>query len=294
MFDPGVDRAAIVARIEAHPLGDTPEAMRRDFRRLMLGDVAEPLAGGWDAALRDHPALALDGVTVTADPLTVTVGSGPRIAWLHGGGYVFGSPETHLRAAAHLARLLGGTVVLPRYRLAPEHGWPAPLDDVLDVCREADGIVGDSAGGHLALVAGLRLAAAGVGKPLALLSPNTDRSGLARYRGPMGGVDPMNADDDDRALAALCFGDRPAADPDVSPALADLSRLPSTWIEAGTPEVLLSDATLLVERAGLAQRDVTLHVEPALLHMGQLWVPWWDAGCASLARVAAFFAGSVD
>ncbi|MBM2577879.1 alpha/beta hydrolase fold domain-containing protein [Jannaschia sp. Os4] len=288
LFDGPIDRAAIVARIEAHPLGDTPEAMRRDFCRLVLGDAGDALADGWDPALADHPALALHGVEVTDDPLAVAAGPGPRVAWLHGGGYVFGAPETHLRAAAHLARLLSGTVVLPRYRLAPEHRWPAPLEDVLDACREADAIVGDSAGGHLALVAGLRLAAEGRPKPLVLLSPNTDRTGLARLRGPMSEVDPMNDDADDRALARLCFGDRPDADPDVSPALADLSRLPPTWIEAGTPEVLLSDATLLAERAGLAEREAHLHVAPGLLHMGQLWAPWWDAGRASLERAARF------
>ena len=286
-FSGPVGRAGIVRRIEAHPLGDAPDAMRRAFRDLVLGDARAPAAILSDAGLAGGDL----SVHEADDHLAVATGPGPRVMWLHGGGYVFGGPDTHLRAAAVLARLLGGTVVLPRYRLAPEHRWPAPLEDARAAWDRlgATALMGDSAGGHLALVLALRLAAEGRAPDrLALLAPNADRTGAARNRAAASPLDPMNDDADDRALAADAglTADRP----DASPALADLSGLPPTWIEVGAPEVLLGDSTLLAERAALAGAACALHVAPGLLHMGQLWAPWWAEGVASLERVAAHLA----
>ena len=100
-------------------------------------------------------------------------------------------------------------------------------------------------------------------------------------------LDPMNSDDDDATLGQMCLGDLPDDDPQVSPVLDDLSLLPPTYLEAGDTEVLLGDSLVLHERARAAGAQTSLHVEPGLLHMGQLWVPWWDAAEASLRRVAA-------
>ena len=284
-------RDDVLARIAGHPItGDTPEEMRSAFAALFLHDgrLARP----------DSPMLgcriskAVGGVgglvVVPERPLT-----GRRIIWLHGGGYVFGSPETHIRAAAQLARLTQTCCILPRYRLAPEHTWPAPLDDAFAAVRAGmeDGdrvlLAGDSAGGHLALVTALALARAGTPLAgLALFSPNTDRTGLSDTRRRMEDADPMVDDAGDRAFAEKMFPDREPADPQVSPVLDDLSLLPPTHIEVGDPEVLLGDARLLHERGRTAGADVTLHVEPGLTHMGQLWTPYWPAATASLERAA--------
>ncbi len=233
----------MAARIESIELGDTPESMRRGFARLLRGDAAgtaPPFATAGQIG-------GVEGLIVS--PLGGDAGAAPRIVWFHGGGYVFGSPETHARAAASLASRLGEPVLLPRYRLAPEHPWPAQRDDGLAVARAVQDagrdlvLVGDSAGGHLALVVALALAKAE--RPLAalvLFSPNTDRTGRSDTRKANTPRDPMNADADDRELAQQAFGDRPDDDLEVSPLLDDLGFLPPTHVEAGDREVLLGDA----------------------------------------------------
>ena len=279
------DRDAIVARIAAHDLGSTPEAMRAGFARLVLGAGAraEPAGPGLRVGAGPTPG----GLAVVPDGAR-----GAPVVWLHGGGYVFGAPETHLRAAAHLARAAGRPVHLPRYRLAPEHPWPAQREDALaalDAAGPGAVLAGDSAGGHLALVCALARAG-GPGAPSALLlfSPNTDRSGRNRSRARLSAVDPMVDDAEDRRLFEMCFGpDFDPADPEASPLLGDLSGLPPTWIEVGLPEVLHDDAVLLQHRAATQGAAVDLHVTPGLLHMGQVWAPWWDEARASLERAAA-------
>lgn len=270
-------RDEVVARIDAHPLGREPSGMRPAFRRLVLGGGGRP-----------------DGGPLAFRPVK-PVPQRPPIVWFHGGGYVFGGPDTHARIGAYLSEFHGFEVHLSRYRLAPEHVWPAQRDDALAVASDimASGaapiLAGDSAGGHLALVTALAMARAGTpAAALLLFSPNTDRSGLSATRNANAASDPMVDPDEDARLAALCFGDRDGADPEVSPLLDDLTRLPPTWIEAGAGEVLLDDARLLAERGRTAGADVSLTVTPGLLHMAQIWAPHWNAATASLDRAAAF------
>ena len=308
-FDGPIERAAIVRRIEAHPVDGGPEAMRAAFERLVLGVGAEPYDRRGGRTVVGSPVLSgAEGLTVLPRVDPENVGGAERYApdrlviWFHGGGYVFGSPETHLRPAAGLATRLGTPVLLPRYPLAPEHRWPAQLDCAIDVAARAiaspsshapDGhsrvvLAGDSAGGHLALVTALELARRGAPPAgLLLFAPNTDRTGRSDTRERMTPLDPMNADEDDRALARLCFGGLPDDHPEVSPMLDDLSLLPPTHIEVGDPEVLLGDSVLLHGRAADAGAECTLHIEPDFLHMGQLWFPWWAKADASLTRAAA-------
>lgn len=273
-------RAQIVARIAAHPLGETPDEMRAGFRRLTLGGGGRP-----------------DGGPRAFRPVEPVPGR-PTILWFHGGGYVFGGPDTHARIGRHLSEVHGFEVRLPRYPLAPEHVWPAQRDQALAAADDAalDGrapiLAGDSAGGHLALVAALAMARAGTpATALLLFSPNTDRSGASATRAANAAADPMVDPKDDARLAAMCFGDRPGTDPEVSPLLDDLSLLPPTWIEVGAGEVLLDDSRLLAERGRAAGAEVTLTVTPDLLHMAQLWAPHWDAATESLDRAAAFATG---
>ena len=285
----GAARADIVAWIASVPLGETPAEMRAGFARLARAGEAAPAAGRVTAGSEG-------GVPVlTVRPSSDAAPGARRIVWLHGGGYVFGSPETHLRAAAALAEMTGTAVTLPRYRRAPEHVWPAPLEDALAVLRAQQDtrtvLVGGSAGGHLALNAALALARAGTPLDgLVLLSPNTDRSGLSDTRARMDADDPMVDDAGDARLAAMMFPNADPRDPDVSPVLDDLSLLPATHVEVGDPEVLLGDARVFHERAVRAGADVSLHVAPGLLHMSQLWTPWWAPATASLTRVSGHVA----
>ena len=283
MFDGPVKRPDILARIAAHPLGDTPEAMRAAFRALVLGD--DPRAGCDGVRIEDTGT----GLRVTPQSDPEDAEGGPEVIWFHGGGYVFGSPETHLRPAAHLARTHGMRVTLPRYRLAPEHPWPAAFEDALAAVegRTLPILAGDSAGGHLALVTALELSRQG--RPAAglmLFSPNTDRTGRSETRAAMSAEDPMVDDAGDRRLAQMCFGDTDPADPRVSPVLDDLRLLPPTWIEVGEPEVLLDDTRMLWRRGNEVGAIIGAEVTDGLLHMGQLWAPWWPAACDSLDRAA--------
>ena len=291
-FSGRVSYEDVAERIESTDLGDSPPTMRERFARLLLGNAADqPPPVGTSGRTGDVPSL-------TVPPLEQGTAHADRcVVWFHGGGYVFGSPETHWRPATALASMLGVPVMLPRYRLAPEHPWPAQLADGLDVLRAAQdagqrvAVAGDSAGGHLALTVALALGREG--RPpaaLVLFSPNTDRTGLSNTRKANTPRDPMNADEDDRSLTQMAFGDRPADDPQVSPILDDLSLLPPTHIEVGDREVLLGDAQLLAQRATEAEAAMSLHIEPGAFHMWQLWTPWLPEADVSLRRAAEFLA----
>ena len=285
----------VARRAESGDPGDDPASMRRGFARLLLGDAAPDDVTPGDEArpgdvdLGGAPARRY-GPGDDAAPAAVL--------YCHGGGYVFGSPETHARLATALAAAAGAPVYALRYRLAPEHPWPAQRDDALAAARalRAAGctrlaLAGDSAGGHLALVATLHLAAADdAPDALALLSPNTDRTGLNRTRDANAARDPMVDPAFDGRLGGMAFADAdlPLDHPDVSPALADLAGLPPTHLEVGDREVLLGDTTALHERALLAGVDVSLAVAAGAFHMWQAWTPWLPEAGDSLGRVGAF------
>lgn len=214
----------------------------------------------------------------------LVVGEGPELVWFHGGGYVFGAPETHATLATALAAH-GLRVVLPEYRLSPEDPWPAMLEDAHAVLSDSGPVIagGDSAGGHLALVAAQTGADL---KGLALVSPNTDRSGASQTRGRDG--DAMNDDASDAALARQAMPDRSGKDPAASPLLGELAGLPPVHLEAVGAEILLDDSLLLARAMALADCEVSLHVTPGLMHMHTLWPDCLPEGAASLARIAAF------
>nr|WP_156169394.1 alpha/beta hydrolase fold domain-containing protein [Wenxinia marina] len=257
----------VVALIAATDLGDSPDEMRAGFARL-----AGPQPGA--EALRLGPVEAL------------AVGQGPTLLWFHGGGYVFGAPGTHL-ALAHGLAAGNVRVVLPGYRLAPEHPWPAMLDDALAALDALDGKVilgGDSAGGHLALNVALQRPGRAAG--LALISPNTDRTGRSTTRGRE--TDLMNDDATDARLAAMAMPGMAPEDPAASPLLADLSGLPPLHLELAGDEILLDDGLLLARAAALAGARVSLHVTPEMFHLFPLWPDAIPEGQAALARIATF------
>lgn len=287
-FSAPVSYDDVSERAQTIDLGDAPEAMRAGFRRLLLGD---------DPAPDTRPTVTLGGVEARLAGRDRLDGyAGPVGLWFHGGGYVFGSPETHARPVEVFAKALDVPVLAVRYRLAPEHPWPAQLDDaraVADALR-ADGhglyLAGDSAGGHLAL--NLAVALGQAGEPplgLALFSPNTDRSGLNATRALHSATDPIVDDGFDRRLAGMCFESAglPEDHPAVSPVYAELGVLPRTHIEIGGRELLRDDAAVLYAFAKRAGADVTLHETPAAFHMWQMWTPWLREGTESLERAAA-------
>ena len=269
-FGGSVGRDEIRVRIGRHPIEGDPDARRRAFAELVLGD----------------------GAPHATDEAVRFAGEGGTIVYFHGGGYAFGSPHTHARIGHALFEATGLSVVLPSYPLAPEHPWPAQRDAAVSAFEAAAGpvvLAGDSAGGHLALVTALEMRRRGADVAgLLLFAPNTDRSGRSTTRAKNEASDPMVDDEGDHELARQCFGDRPLDDLEVSPLLARLDLLPPLHLEVGDGEVLLDDTVLLADAARAAGVDVTLHVEPGGLHMMQLWAPWWPVAATSLERAGAF------
>jgi monoterpene epsilon-lactone hydrolase len=261
---------ALAAHIAANPVDGSPRQMRAAFAAL-----APDAPPGQHRVIGGVPCQCFGPV------------GGVPVIWAHGGGLVFGSSSTHAALATRVARASVRHVIVPDYRLAPEHPWPAPLDDLLavvDACEGPFDLIGDSAGGLLALWAAMRRRDQ-VGR-LALISPNTDRSGLSTTRAR--DTDAMNSDAQDRRLAEMAFGKDVAHAADASPLLADLSGLPPVWITAATSEVLLDDTLLLITALRRAGVQVTDHVVPGLCHLWPLWPDALPQSGATVASLSAF------
>lgn len=261
----------LLRHIASNPVTGTPSQMRAAFARL----------AGPQPALKQ---VEVGGVTC------VQAGRGaPSAIWLHGGGYVFGGAESHSTTIKYLAKRLKGAVLMPLYALAPHRVWPAQRDDalaVIDALPKPLPVIGDSAGGHLALH--VAFARPGFVSDLALISPNTDRTGQNTLRAPNSDRDPMNDDAQDAHLARLALPNAAPDSVDASPLLGPLERLPRTFITYAENEVLAGDGALLADGADLAGVEVTQVVEQDLLHMWTLWPDILPAAASTLDRIAAW------
>jgi monoterpene epsilon-lactone hydrolase len=253
----------------------TPVRLQRRWLDLVTGMT--PLADG--VAVRPDE---LGGRPV--EVLTPRYGDASRrVLYLHGGGFTIGSARTHRALATHLAAASGATVHLLDYRLAPEHPFPAGLDDTLAAYREllAGGaepgqtaLAGDSAGGWLGLTAALRLRDAGDPLPavLGLVSPWLDLQGT---EWPADRSDAMLRPSWLRRCAA---GFAPGADlsaPHLAPLAADLAGLPPLVVHVGSEEILLPDAV----RLAVAAREAGVPTEL------RRWDGLWHVAHASAGMV---------
>jgi salicylate hydroxylase len=192
---------------------------------------------------------------------------------LHGGGYTMGSAEGAAELAARFARAVGGWALVPDYRLAPEHAFPAALDDVAAAydCLVRDHAVervlvsGECAGGGLAVALAVRLRDAGESLPAALhvVSPFCD---LTLSGARTSATDPWLTRDRLRLLAASYIHTADPADPRISPVAADLQDLPPLLVQAAAGEALADDAVRLARAAGAAGVDVTLELVEDSVH----------------------------
>lgn len=221
------------------------------------------------------------------------------ILYLHGGGYVLGSPATHRNIAARLSWLTGLPVFLPKYRLAPEARWPAAREDACAAWRgliesdfDADQsvIAGDSAGGGLAVAVAQQAAAEGYGLPAALVcfSPWVDLGLGGATIESLAGVDPMLTPRWLAWAARTYLGGHPACAPTASPLFGDMRGLPPTLVQAAGREVLLDDAIRLAEAIRAAGGTVSLQIEPHLWHAWQLFAGLLPAADKALLRTVAF------
>ncbi len=201
------------------------------------------------------------------------------ILYLHGGGWVIGLTDSARIYAAALSQATGACVLLPDYRLAPEHPFPASLDDCVatyhwllhqGVAASHIVIIGGSAGGNLALAMVLALRDHNDPLPaaLVLISPITDLTMSGETYQTKASVDPSTVDFLRNAFAAYTGnGATNVRNPLVSPIYADVHGLPPTLIQVGTQEMLLSDSTRMAARLREALVEVTLEVWPGMWHV---------------------------
>ena len=224
---------------------------------------------------------------------------GRVVLYLHGGGYVIGSPRSHRHLAAAIATAAGSSALLLEYRCAPEAPFPAAVDDavaayrwLLDQGVSARGIAiaGDSAGGGLTVATLLALRDAGLPLPAAgvCISPWVDLTcGGASYA-TKAATDPIvkRAGVEEMARAYLGAADRRT--PLASPLFADLRGLPPLLIQVGSEEVLLDDSVQLAERAKAAGVDTTLEVWDEMIHVWHWFLPMLDEAEAAIATIGRF------
>ncbi|MEO8443847.1 MAG: alpha/beta hydrolase [Gammaproteobacteria bacterium] len=226
------------------------------------------------------------------------VRKGKVLLYIHGGGFILGSAYTDLSLPLRIGPAAGLPVLSVDYRLAPEQPYPAAVNDVLAAYRwllkqgfraRDVGVLGDSAGGDLALALVLATRSAGLPAPGALvtLSPVTDLTGSGDTREMLKSADPILSGDAPARWAAYLGGHDPK-DPLISPVFAELRGLPPLLIQVGTREVLLSDSVRLARRAREAGVDVTLDVWEGMWHVWQ-GNPDVPEARAAADEVAAFF-----
>lgn len=220
-----------------------------------------------------------------------------HILYFHGGGYIMGSPETHLVFTSTLAKLTGASVWSLDYRLAPENPFPAAIEDaadayeaLLEIAGSSDRIViaGDSAGGGLTTTSMLKARKKGLPMPagLVMLSPMAELTCSGWSHSAIADRDFLA---EPETLAEMCgnyVGKADRTNPLISPVHADLTGLPDMLIHVGSEEALLSDATLLAERAGAARVPVTLKIWPDMPHVFQLYAKFLEAGDQSTDEIS--------
>jgi epsilon-lactone hydrolase len=221
------------------------------------------------------------------------------ILYCHGGGYYFCSPESHRAITFGLAKRAQASVLSLDYRLAPEHRFPAAMDDAVAAYRAllADGtapgtivIGGDSAGGGLALATLLALRDAHVPLPAGaiLFSPWTDLTCSGASMQSNEGRDPMFHASVFPEVAAQYLGDADAKHPYASPLFADMNGLPPLLIQVGDTELLLDDSTRLADKARAAGVSVDLQIWRNVPHIFQIWTPFMPEARRALDQAARF------
>jgi len=221
------------------------------------------------------------------------------ILYFHGGVYVIGSAATSVSLVGDLARRAGARAITLDYRLAPEHPYPAAVEDARAAYEGllAQGIdpsqialAGESAGGGLAVATLLALREAGAPLPgcAFLMSPYADLTLSGGTILSKQAVDPILTPEGLRLRAPDYVGEANVSDPGISPIFGDLRGLPPLLIQVGSHEILLSDALRLAAQAAIADVPVTLEVTPGVPHVFQGFAAFLDEGDSALNRASAF------
>jgi epsilon-lactone hydrolase len=281
------------------------ESLVRELRAADAGprDLEAHRAQGAAAARAADGVLGADVTQLTcgsvpAEEVQATGNRGPgTVLYLHSGGYVTGSPAICRRFAGDVGRACGCRFVVPGYRLAPEHPFPAAPQDFLTcyrwlldqgVAASSVAVGGASAGGGLAIAGLLAALQQGLPVPAAVfvISPWVDLTlSLPSIRANRT-HDPLNSRDYLARLASYYLGPADPRDPLASPLFADLSGLPPLHIEVGSTELLLDDARELARRATRAGVRCSLSVVDEAIHNFPQAAPHTPEGREAVARIA--------
>ena len=249
--------------------------------------------------------LAVDAGGVSAYRIsTRTSQSGRYVLFLHGGGFIAGSPALYRQLTWRIASAARTLVLSLDYRLAPEHPFPAALYDAVAAYRWllAEGaaagriaVMGDSAGGGLALSLLLRLRDAGVPLPAAAvaLSPWTDLALTGRSFTANAGADPLLSADQARRFVGYYLAGADPRCPYVSPLYGELAGLPPTIIQVGSDEVLRDDAVRMAQRMRAAGCRVELEIWPRMPHVWHLFAPVMPEAHRAILRIGSFISDAM-
>jgi len=284
--------AAVIKMLKERPVapaGATIEDMRKG---LDAGFGAGTLAA-------DIRCEKVDVDGVPAEWVSAGNSSASRaVLYLHGGGYVLGSIQSHRELCSRVARAAAARVLLIDYRLGPENPFPAAVEDAVKAYRwlvkqvpaSSIAVAGDSAGGGLTAATLISLRDQGVALPAAgvMLSPWTDLAGTGDSMKSRASLDPMVSGNAVGPMAAAYLGGADAKNPLASPLYADLHGLPPLLIQVGTSETLFDDSTRFDARARSAGVDVTFEAWNEMVHVFQAFAGMLPEGQEAIDHIGAF------
>jgi acetyl esterase/lipase len=283
--------AAALRQAPQSPAVDSIEARRAGFAGFMATAVVPTTVRRKQTVLGGRPAVTVEP-EADAHPGT--------ILYFHGGAWALGSPETAMGATANLVARSGVTAISLDYRLAPEHPFPAGVNDCLaayqelidsDIDPSTIVFAGDSAGGNFTITTCLAARAAGLPMPAAVVafSPGVDMTLTGASMETKAGIDPLFTRENLTPIMQTYLAGHDPRHELLSPAITgDLTGLPPMLLQVGTNEVLLDDATRLADRARAADVDVILDVVAGVPHVFQMFAGSLDEADQALERAALF------
>ena len=296
------------------PEADFLRALYQDWSDRMAADATMSIAGLRSLFDEWHqPTREPEGVSYKSDviagveaiwALPAGADTSKLILYTHGGGFAVGSAASHRKLAGHLARHLGVMAVVIDYRRAPEHAFPAQIEDATAVYREllargfrAGGITtsGDSAGGNLAISTVLKLRADGVALPGAVIvfSPWLDMEHVGKTLASNDASDALVKKPVLEAMSGMFLGEKGSrTDPLANPLKADYKGFPRLYINAGSDETLLDNATDLADIAKAAGVKVTLSVVNGMQHVFPILAGRAVEADDEMRRIATWFKGA--
>jgi len=286
------DRATVLAFLKSN---DAPDGLDIPGQRERMDKLSEFFPVPDDTSVEAGSVGGVKGEWVRAK----NARKDAALLYLHGGGYVVGSPKSHRHLIAALSDAAGIGVFAPDYRMAPEHPFPAAVDDGVAAYKGLINsglpatklaIAGDSAGGGLTMATLLAARDKGLPMPACAvpISPWADLSqGGEAYR-TRAKRDPMITKDGLDQMAAAYLGGKSAKTPLASPVFADLKGLPPLLIQVGSEEALHSDAVTLAANADAAGVDVSFESWGGMMHVWHAFFPILSEGRDAIARIGSY------